>query len=122
MNNVIKKAKFLILPESSNDKVFIKANFPIGQTFSREQVIMKMKSFYETKSMGGISSLMENKKGKELMKEFKIMVQSKPQRNDKLKGEKEKFTIEGYNTLGIEPIQLLPERSFFPTKKTSSRG
>lgn len=114
MNGLIKKAKFLIIPETSNDKVFMKANFPIGKTFSRAEVIARMKSFYETRSLGGMSALVENEK--ELMKEFRLMVQTKPQRNKKLKGATQRYGIEGYNTLGIEPIRFNPDR-YMPRNK-----
>jgi hypothetical protein len=108
MNGFIKKARFLIIPDTSNDKVFMKANFPVGTTFSRAEVIARMKSFYETKSLGGMSALVENEK--ELMKEFRLMVHTKPQRNKKLKGATQRYGIEGYNTLGIEPIRFNSDR------------
>jgi hypothetical protein len=114
MNGLIKKARFLIIPDASNDKVFIRANFPVGTTFSRAEVIARMKSFYETKSLGGMSALVENEK--ELMKEFKLMVQTKAQRNAKLQGDTERYRINGYNTLGIEPIRFNPDRKM-PRKK-----
>ena len=114
MNGLIKKARFLIIPDNSNDKVFIKANFPVGTTLSRTEVIARMKSFYETRSLGGISALVENEK--ELMKEFRLMVQTKPQRNKKLKGTTQRYGIEGYNTLGIEPIRFNPDR-YMPRNK-----
>ena len=114
MNGLIKKARFLIIPDTSNDKVFIKANFPVGTTLSRTEVIARMKSFYETRSLGGMSALVENEK--ELMKEFRLMVQTKPQRNKKLKGATQRYGIEGYNTLGIEPIRFNPDR-YMPRNK-----
>jgi hypothetical protein len=114
MNGLIKKARFLIIPDTSNDKVFIKANFPVGKTFSRNEVIARMKSFYETRALGGMSALVGNEK--ELMKEFRLMVQTTPQRNAKLKGATERYRIKGYNTLGIEPIRFSPDR-YMPREK-----
>jgi hypothetical protein len=86
----------------------------VGTTFSRAEVIARMKSFYETKSLGGMSALVENEK--ELMKEFRLMVQTKPHRNAKLQGDSERYRINGYNALGIEPIRFNPDRKM-PRKK-----
>lgn len=107
LNVFVEAAKFVILPESTPEKVLIKSYFPIGSTFTREEIVNRMKAIQESKSSGGLM-LAENEE-KVLMSEFRIKISCKPHRNGKLKGINERYTIKGYNTIGIEPIRFKPE-------------
>lgn len=107
MNRFIAAAKFAIRPEDTPEKILIKSLFPIGEKFTKDEIIGKLKTIQEAKSTGGVKLSESGEKA--LMDDFRIKVHAKRHSNDRLKGDNEKYTILGYNTIGIEPLGQRPE-------------
>jgi hypothetical protein len=98
MHDLVKKVEFFILPENSHEKNYIKGTFKIGEILTRKEIVNNMKGFYQIISLGGLLDKTE----KEIMTEFKLMVECDVARNGNLKQGKEKVKILGYNTLGAK--------------------
>jgi hypothetical protein len=111
MNRFVEAVKFVILSEDSKEKREFKLHFPIDATLRKDEIIDKMESIYESLVKGGIlaKDRTQEQKEKFLIREFNLKVSTKRQSNNLMKGKEEKFTVLGYNTIGLEPQSYKPE-------------